>query len=1266
MELMGTRRSQFAVWVIGWFFIALSAICSFELKSYANTETDIIISIQGNANAAGAYERLHYYPKTGKLRLDDSAELKSFGPVPNLTGNDLEVLLFEPRFSLLLLRHGPWYSLINYAKDELVLGNIGPAIGFTPVLGKGVYTSAIRNTNGAPLITFAASPSTPTEGTEPKRMVFIIDAKAKTVGWFFVRGDLDPDKMHIALIDDDTLQFRGSFDDSPAADMEINIKTGEILEHTGASLLRAGSVDATRRHTTGLFTGMLADNKVIDKLFSTRVPIARLLETGNPNDPKARSAALALSRAKIETARRTGLAVRNALKGLYGQADAVEAFVRLAQQQVDGTSHAVVALGGPDGVGKTHAFHSFVKGFLGAMNVKTDQPVFEISMETVDEKKIETDLFGAKPPYIGADTPSNFVLWLLKNPQGGGIYLTKTDRASIRALETLLAFFEKGEVAITPYLMKGITKYLEGVPTEEWPAALRDRANEKGEIAGDMVIKLSPWFFIGLETASGAEIYGSIGNGRQLTSVQDIEQANRRFTGETIKTEMLNRKMRPDMIGRIASYIPFKMLLPNDHSKIVDARLREWEESFSETYRISFKFTDEAREFFSKDTFTPQMGAKNVQNQITEWVAKNLRDAILDRGVVVPGDTVQIDVAPGDGVSISPKMALLGPNRNVLADYTVGRPLPPRPTELLARAEKNLIPVLEKRIVGHRDEIKLVAEAIIAELKRAVFDPKRKGKPVFIYFDGTPGIGKTEIAKAVAEALFDDQSRMTKVEFGDVIDMGTFYKFAVEPMRAAVKTSPESIVMLWDEIPRAGDNTGYKLPIQNTMLSILDEARLPATNDKDTKLDLPPASVILATGNLVARALGPQAPRMSAKELQATFGMMLKHPASFLRVFSEAFVEALRSRMGNPIIFSPLTDEEIAVIRDRMFKDGIDMLTRNGLKIQLSDSAKDYFIKEREAMQGARWVQKNMKLYIENPLVGAISPNDPKFQGVDIVVSWNEEARTMSAAIIRDGNTVETRELTKVPRSRSDVHPEAVKKSIRLVSIHEAGHAIVEGVFNGPDAVSDIYAFGSNSGGVTQTNTATPEYDNFLRSRSGIKLLAVLLAGRLAEMRYLKETSAGASSDNDKARAIAMEMLVSGSAPDIAPIALIKNPSSGNVEMSEEKKLELERKIDFLLEYATHIAMRVLELNDKVHGELADKLAADPELHMSGAAFTAIVKGRMNTLSAKDYETARRASVKAVKMKDSAHCENVLNFPMVDQPQRGTWFTRLLARLLGR
>jgi ATP-dependent Clp protease ATP-binding subunit ClpA len=1208
-------------------------------------------------SSVGGAPKLYYDPNTGVLfrEITEQGQLKrvplnSFGKIPNLTSSQVRIIAAPDKKSdanFIAIRHGYWISVIDVANDKSIATNIGP---IDPLPGRLVvnFGKVLVTPKGKTYLTFVAATSLKNPGTSQLKempLFFVVDADNGNVGFFPMRESILPKEVKIEMHGENLITIGAEIDyplpptviegkvvgggvGTSKSVLVLDLITGEMTsEGETPNLLATDRWQNRHIKSVKLFQGLMGADALMmhAPMMITDASPKALDETGNPNDIKAREISLRVVRERIDGARTIAQRIRDAMKGLHGQEAAVEAMVSFAQRQVDATKFKTVVFGGPTGTGKTTGF----KTFVGALYSEAKEPAYVMSLADSSDEFLKTELFGSKPGYIGSESPTGLQNWMLANPDGGGILFDEVDKASLASVNILLSFLSEGEVKIGPHLTKVLCKNYEKTPISQWPKALLEATEGGANPNVEIVLKLTPKHIIGFGTNAGAELFNGSGTssvaGRRLRSEAELRAANNRFSGENIKAELRARGFKDEWLNRISAYIPFKVLLPEHHGEVVKDLIATTQNHLEEQYRVRLDFSEEAKKFYNSETYSPLDGVRSTQNSVEAWLGQKLSHALVQDRSIAPGDHVLVNVAAGDGKSIPSRLQLIRKSdQKMIAEYDVGKPLPPRPTALLERAKSRLRETLERRIVGHRDEIELVTKAIISQLAKAVYDPERQGRPIVLYFDGTPGVGKTELAKAINEALFDDADGLRRVNMNEIKGEHSFYSTFVEPIRSSIATNPEHLVALLDELPRMGDpRTGSNFLIQSLLMAVFDEGKLPAIPGESREVngravavtaapELPPVTIFLCTGNLLVQALGEGAEHMSLKELKAHFRLMLRHPEKLKEIYSQVFEDAFRSRLGEPILFAPSTEEEMAILRDRFFEIATSILKKNGVNAILTDSAKKYFEEFAIALRGNRWTREQMEKFVEAPVNTLILGSEEKYKGTTFEIVFDEKALELKANITRDGSLEETVLLSKVHRSKMEYHPESRARALSMVAIHEAGHAIVRRVLYGIGAVAEVNAFGGGEGGWMEKAFDIVGQDVFTNTRKGPYELAVSLGGHAAEELFVPEsgTSTGASSDFANTRGVAQNMIMNGGVLGIAPIPLIKNPSTGQYEMSEATRLDLERKQGALMDFAGRLARHIILQNKAVLMAVAKELAASPELSLSREQFEAIVTGR--------------------------------------------------------
>jgi ATP-dependent Clp protease ATP-binding subunit ClpC len=280
----------------------------------------------------------------------------------------------------------------------------------------------------------------------------------------------------------------------------------------------------------------------------------------------------------------------------------------------------------------------------------------------------------------------------------------------------------------------------------------------------------------------------------------------------------------------------------------------------------------------------------------------------------------------------------------------------------LLRAET----VLHERVIGQEEAVSSVARAI-RRSRSPLKDPRRPGGSFL--FLGPSGVGKTELAKSLAEFLFGSEDALITFDMSEFMEKFAVSKLVGAPpgyvgydeggeLTKAVRRRPYSVV-LFDEIEKAHPD------IFNILLQILDEGRL--TDGQGRKVDFS-NTVIIMTSNIGARDIATTAPMgfgaqgsgsLSDREIKQRVTAELK------RSFRPEFL----NRIDEIVVFKSLTKEQLRSIVDLMVDDLRDRLVREGMSIELTDATRDKVAKEgTDAIYGARPLRRAIQTLIEDPL----------------------------------------------------------------------------------------------------------------------------------------------------------------------------------------------------------------------------------------------------------------------------------------------------------
>ncbi len=273
---------------------------------------------------------------------------------------------------------------------------------------------------------------------------------------------------------------------------------------------------------------------------------------------------------------------------------------------------------------------------------------------------------------------------------------------------------------------------------------------------------------------------------------------------------------------------------------------------------------------------------------------------------------------------------------------------------------------LHQRIVDQEEAVRAVANAI-RRARAGLKDPKRPiGSFIFL---GPTGVGKTELARALAEFLFDDEEAMVRIDMSEYQEQHTVSRLIGAPpgyvgyeeggqLTEAVRRRPYSVV-LFDEIEKAHPD------VFNLLLQVLEDGRL--TDGHGRTVDFR-NTIIIMTSNLGTAEL--QRPPVGflahAKPSQSERERLRE---SVERALRQAFRPELLNRIDEIIIFDPLTEDDLKKIVELMLKDLRERLSERGLGLELTEEAKAALVREGYDPQfGARPLRRTIERRIANPL----------------------------------------------------------------------------------------------------------------------------------------------------------------------------------------------------------------------------------------------------------------------------------------------------------
>ena len=291
------------------------------------------------------------------------------------------------------------------------------------------------------------------------------------------------------------------------------------------------------------------------------------------------------------------------------------------------------------------------------------------------------------------------------------------------------------------------------------------------------------------------------------------------------------------------------------------------------------------------------------------------------------------------------------------------------PVSKLMEGEKQkllgLEDTLHKRVIGQNEAVEKVSDAILRS-RAGIKDPRRPiGSFMFL---GPTGVGKTELAKALAEALFDDENSMVRIDMSEYMEKYSVSRLIGAPpgyvgyeeggqLTEAVRRKPYSVV-LFDEIEKAHPD------VFNVLLQVLDDGRI--TDSQGRCVDFK-NTVIILTSNLGSDIIldGIGADGEISEEAKAKVSALLK----------SSFRPEFLNRLDEIVFYKPLTKANITGIIDLLIKDLNKRLAENQLSVVVSDDAKAYIVDHGfDPVYGARplkrYLQSNVETLLARKIIG--------------------------------------------------------------------------------------------------------------------------------------------------------------------------------------------------------------------------------------------------------------------------------------------------------
>lgn len=300
----------------------------------------------------------------------------------------------------------------------------------------------------------------------------------------------------------------------------------------------------------------------------------------------------------------------------------------------------------------------------------------------------------------------------------------------------------------------------------------------------------------------------------------------------------------------------------------------------------------------------------------------------------------------------------------------------------------NLEKELHRRVVGQDEAISAVADAV--RRSRAGLQDARRPIGSFIFL-GTTGVGKTELAKALAEFLFNDDSMMTRIDMSEYQERHAVSRLIGAPpgyvgydeggqLTEAVRRKPYSVVLL-DEIEKAHPD------VFNILLQVLDDGRL--TDNKGRTVDFR-NTIIIMTSNMGSHLImdnfsrGYDGEKIPQEVIDRTRGDVID-------MLKQTLKPEFLNRIDEIVMFTPLTKENVYEIVGIQIRSLTKMLAENGIELQVTPKAQEWLARQGyDPMYGARPVKRTIQRYIVNDLSKKILAGDVEKERPIVIDAAND------------------------------------------------------------------------------------------------------------------------------------------------------------------------------------------------------------------------------------------------------------------------------------
>ena len=439
----------------------------------------------------------------------------------------------------------------------------------------------------------------------------------------------------------------------------------------------------------------------------------------------------------------------------------------------------------------------------------------------------------------------------------------------------------------------------------------------------------------------------------EMNSVPDpIDELNRKIRQLEIEREAIKREGRSPKLDEIQASI-------KEAKEQLDDLNRKWKVEKDLLSRISQKRADIEQYKFQADEAERSGDYGRVAELRYGKIASAQKeiDELMAQKAANPDPLINESVEPEDIAEIVSKWT----------GIPVTRMLESEKTKLLHMED-----MLHKRVVGQDEAVRAVADAV----RRSRAGLQNEKRPIGSFmFLGTTGVGKTELAKALAEALFNDENMMTRIDMSEYQERHSVSRLVGAPpgyvgydeggqLTEAVRRKPYSVILL-DEIEKAHPD------VFNILLQVLDDGRL--TDNKGRTVDFK-NTILIMTSNVGAEVIQEYMQRIEHIDDKASRTDVLEEcRRAVIEILKKTMRPEFINRIDEIIMFEPLTRKDILGILNLQLNALRKKMEEHGISIEFSQKFIDYMSeKGYDPAYGARPIKRILQRELVNMLAKAL------------------------------------------------------------------------------------------------------------------------------------------------------------------------------------------------------------------------------------------------------------------------------------------------------